>query len=236
MDRLVGLERRGFLMGVRRQGAIGRILMLAFVFGVVGVSHPAEAKKKRPMKIEMTGVKSFDKVFKKAREADRKLKSAERNVRQSKQALRKALKLSKKTTYVQGLKELKVRAKGKLTVVMQGGVPVLKAREAVPTDVMAGIEAVNTLSKTIPGSLRDLKAVSAASRSMYSRARKFPNNIQKELSSTGADGLIALIFKAPKIAKVTLRNVKIIGGMPKRAASVSKDLGQISNSIRKTFM
>ncbi len=223
-------------MGTVSSGRVRTFAMLAFVVGALGVSHPVEAKKKRVAKIELTGVKSFDKVFKKAREADRKLKSAERNVRKSKQALRKALKLGKKTTYVQGLKELKVRAKGKLTVVMQGGVPILKAKEAVPTDVMAGIEAVNTLSKSIPASLRDLKAVTSASTSMYKRARKFPTNIRQELASAGADGLIALIFKAPKIAKITLRNVKVIGGMPKRAASVSKDLGQISNAIRKTFL
>jgi len=222
-------------MKVRRLGRLRRFTLLTLVIGAMGVSQPAEAKKKRSTKIEMTRVKSFDKVFKKAKEADRKLKSAERNVRTSKQALRKALKLGKKTTYVQGLKELKVRAKGKLTVVMAGGVPVLKAKEAVPTDVMAGIEAVNTLSKSIPASLRDLKAVTAASRSMYKRAKKFPNNIRSELATKGADGLIALIFRAPKIAKTTLKNLKIIGSMPKRATSVSKDLGQISGAIRKTF-
>jgi hypothetical protein len=223
-------------MGMRGLGKARGLLVLAVMVAAMGVSPQAEAKKKRAAKIEMTGVKSFDKVFKKAREADRKLKSAERNVRRSKQALRKALKLGKKTTYVQGLKELKVRARGKLTVVMQGGVPVLKAKEAVPTDVMAGIEAVNTLSKSIPASLRDLKAVTSASTSMYKRAKKFPNNITTELSTMGADGLISVLFRAPKIAKITFRNLKVIGGMPKRAASVSKNLGQISNSIRKTFL
>jgi hypothetical protein len=223
-------------MSSRGLGRLRGIMLLALMVGSVGVSHPAEAKKKRVAKIEMTGVKSFDKVFKKAREADRKLKSAERNVRKSKHALRKALKLGKRTTYVQGLKELKGRAKGKLTVVMQGGVPILKAKEAVPTDVMAGIEAVNTLSKSIPSSLRDLKAVTQASTSMYKRANRFPSNIRAELATMGADGLVSLIFKAPKIAKTTLRNIKVIGGMPKRAATVSKDLGQISNAIRKTFL
>ena len=210
---------------------------LLLLSGTSFYSGPADAKKKkRPQTVELTGVKSFDKVFRKAREAERKLKSAERNVRKSKQAFRKALKLGKKTTYIQGLRELKARAKGKLTVVMQGGVPTLKAREAVPTDVMAGINAVNVLSKSIPAALRDMKDVSRASSAMYKRAKSFPNNIQAELASSGINGLVAIVFKAPKIAKTTVNNVKIIGSMPKRASVVSKDLGQISNSIRKTFM
>ncbi len=214
-----------------------RFCFLMMVVTAAVYSSPVEAKKKkRPQTVELTGIKSFDKVFRKAREAERKLKSAERNVRKSKQAFRKALKLGKKTTYVQGLKELKARAKGKLAVVMQGGVPTLKAKEAVPSDVMAGINAVNTLSKSIPAALRDMKNVSRASSAMYKRAKSFPNNIQSELASSGVDGLVAIVFKAPKIAKTTVNNLKIIGAMPKRASVVSKDLGQISNSIRKTFM
>ena len=213
-----------------------RVLMLCGIVGIAFHSAPVEAKKKRSNTVELTGLKSFDKVFKQAREADRKLKSAERNVRKSKVALRKALKLGNKSTYVQGLKELKVRAKGKIAVVMQGGVPTLKAKDAVPSDVLAGITAVNTLSKSIPASLRDMKQVTSASRKMYSQARRFPNNIRSELASKGTDGLVAVIFKAPKIAKTTLKNLKVISAMPKRASTVSRDLGQISNAIRKTFM
>ena len=213
-----------------------QLFLLTVFLGAGMYGHPVEAKKKKTQSVELTGVDSFDKVFRKAREAERTLKSAERNVRKSKQSFRKSLKLGKKTTYIQGLKELKGRAKGKLTVVMKGGVPTLKPKDAVPSDVMAGIEAVNALSKSIPAALRDMKDVSRASTAMYKRAKQFPNNIQAELASGGADGLIAILFKAPKIAKTTVSNLKIIGAMPKRASVVSQDLGQISNSIRKTFM
>ena len=224
------------MSGLFNKVRMGRSVMLLAFLCVAFTSHPVEAKKKRTQSIEMTGIQSFDKVFRKAREADKSLQSAERNVRKSKNALRKALKLTKKTTYVQGLKELKQRAMGKITVVMQGGVPTLKAREAVPSDVMAGINAVNTLSKSIPSSLRDMKQVTAASTAMYKRAKNFPSNIQAELASKGSDGLVAVIFKAPKIAKTTVKNLKVMRTLPKRSATVSKDLGQMSNAIRKTFM
>ena len=221
-------------------GMLNRVGMKQVVFflGLCCValqSHPVEAKKKRKQSIEMTGIQSFDKVFRKAKDADKKLRSAERNVRTSKQALNKALKLGKKTTYIQGLNELKKRARGKITVVMQGGVPTLKAKDAVPSDVMAGIKAINTLSKSIPASLRDLKEVTAASRAMYKRARSFPKNIQAELAAKGVDGLAAVVVKAPKIAKTTVKNLKVMGAIPTRSAAVTKDLGQMSNAIRKTF-
>ena len=214
---------------------VQRAIMLVVFLGLVVGSPPADAKQKRPQSIEMTGIQSFDKVFRKAKEANRDLQSAERNVRKSKNALRKALKLGKKATYVEGLRELKQRAKGKISVAMQGGVPTLRAREAVPSDVLAGIKAVNTLSKSIPASLRDMKRVTSSSTAMYKRAKNFPRNIQAELASKGTNGLVAVIFKAPKIAKTTVRNLRIMSTLPKRSASVSRDLGQISNAIRKTF-
>ena len=214
----------------------GRVILMLTCLVVALTSHPVEAKKKRSHTIELTGIQSFDKVFRKAMEADRKLRSAERNVRKSKNALRKALKLAKGTTYIEGLQELKQRARGKISVAMQGGVPTLKARDAVPSDIMAGITAVNTLSRSIPSSLRDMKQVTSASTAMYRQARKFPSNIRSELGSKGVDGLKAVVFKAPKIAKTTLRNLKVMSTLPKRSATVSRDLGRISNAIRKTFM
>ena len=94
------------------------IFMMVSLLGMGLISADAEAKKKKkkgaPTTIVMTGVKSFDKVFKQAKKANKKLKAAQSDLRESKIALRSALKLGKKSTYVDGLKELKRRAKGKV--------------------------------------------------------------------------------------------------------------------------
>lgn len=221
------------------QHAFGRraplFIFLAAVLSMSLVSQPALAKKKRSSTIQLTGIQSFDKVFKKARTADKKLKSAETSLRKSKRALRQTLKLSKKSTYTAGLLELKRRANGKLRVAMVGGVPSLKASEAVPTEIQASIDAINTLTKSIPSTVRDLKSVVRSSTKMYNQSRKFPTNIQRELRSKGLDGLWALVVKAPKITKKTFRNLKVIGGMPKRATTVNTELAQISASLVKTF-
>ncbi len=210
-------------------------LVLVALLGAIAFSPPAEAKRKRTRAIQMTGVQSFDKVFKKARTANKRLRSAEKNLRDSNTALRQTLKLSRKSTYVQGLRELKRRANGKLRVVMVGGTPRLKATDAIPSEIQKSIDAINTLTTTMPQSVRDLKNVTLSSRQMYKQARNFPTNIRRELSSNGIDGMFAVVVKSPRIAKRTYRNAKVIGAMPKRAANVSTELAQISTALVKTF-
>jgi len=209
--------------------------LLTAVLGLSFTSPAAEAKRKRARAIQMTGVQSFDKVFKKARITNKRLRSAEQNLRASKLALRQSLKLGKQSTYVQGLRELKRRANGKLRVVMVGGTPRLRATDAVPTEIQRSIEAVNSLTVRIPQSIRDLRAVSRSSKQMYKQSRKFPSNIRRELSRKGVDGLWSIIVRAPRIAKRTHKNLKVIGAMPKRAAKVSGDLANISSTIVSTF-
>jgi len=211
------------------------VLPLLAVIGLGTVGAPAEAKRKRTQAIQMTGVQSFDKVFKKAKTANKRLRSAERNLRDSKVALRQTLKLKKRTTYVEGLRELKRRANGKLRVVMVGGTPRLKATDAVPTEILKSIQAINRLTVSMPQSVNDLKAVSKASKKMYNQGRRFPANIQRELSRKGIDGIWSIVVRSPRIAKRTHQNLKVIGGMPKRAARVSSELAQISTTLVQSF-
>jgi len=213
--------------------------MMVSLLGIGLISADAEAKKKKkkgaPTTIVMTGVKSFDKVFKQAKKANKKLKAAQSDLRESKIALRSALKLGKKSTYVDGLKELKRRAKGKVKLYMNKGQLQLKAKDGVPTDVKNGVDAVNKLTKTIPSSIRNLKGVAVESKKMFKKAQKFPANLRKELGSQGIDGLIDLVFKAPKIAKKTVRNVRVISAMPKRAGKTTSELTKISATIKDIF-
>ncbi|MEC9391804.1 MAG: hypothetical protein VX944_17160 [Myxococcota bacterium] len=221
----------------RRQSSnkVRLAMLLTAALGMSLASPVAEAKRKRARAIQMTGIQSFDAVFKKARTTNKRLRSAEQNLRASKVALRQSLKLSKQSTYVQGLRELKRRANGKLRVVMVGGTPRLRAMDAVPTEIQRSIEAVNALTVRIPDTVRDLRAVSRSSKQMYNQSRKFPRNIQRELSRKGVDGLWSIVVRSPRIAKRTHKNLKVIGGMPKRAARVSGDLADISSSLVNTF-
>lgn len=215
------------------------VLMMTVVLGLGLISADAEAKKKRkggaPTHIRMTGVKSFDKVFKQARKANNKLKAAQSDLRQSKVALRSALGLSKRATYVQGLRELKRRADGKLRIWVDGGRVQLKATDAIPSDVRKGVDAVNELTRSIPSAVRNLNGVRKESTKMFKKAQRFPSNMQRELGQQGIDGLWDLLFRAPKITRKTIHNVRVIGAMPKRAAQTSSELVQVSTTIKDIF-
>lgn len=214
--------------------AMFAVMALSFTL-TTSPAHAKKKKKKKKARIEMTGIKSFDKVFKQAKKADTKIRSAERNLRKSRKALRSALKLKKTATYTDALQVLKKKAQGKVTVALSGKVPTLKAKEALPTEIMNSIEAINTLTKTIPASINDLKAAAVASKKMVKHAKKFPTSIQKELMSKGVQGLGAVVFKLPKITKTVMRNLKIMSSMPKRSISVSKELAQISSTVAREF-
>ena len=215
------------------------VLMVTAVLGLGLISADAEAKKKRkkgpPTHIRMTGVKSFDTVFRQARKANNKLKAAQSDLRESKVALRSALGLGKRSTYVQGLRELKRRADGKLRVWVDGGRVQLKATDAIPSDVQKGVDAVNQLTRSIPSAVRNLNGVRNESTKMFKKAQRFPNNMQRELGRQGIDGLWDLLFRAPKITRKTLHNVRVIGAMPQRAARTSADLVQVSTTIKDIF-
>ena len=213
------------------------VLFLTVLFGVTILAGEVSAKKKKntpPNAIVMTNVQSFDKVFRQAQSANGKLKAAQASIRTSKIALRSALKLKKRSTYLQGLKQLKRRARGKIKVFMTQGKLQIKATDAVPTDVRKGIRAVNQLTKTIPSSLKNLKGVSTDSKRMAKQVENFPVNLQAELKRQGDNGL-TLASKMPKATRVTLNNIKVIGSMPKRAMRTTTELIQITKMIQEVF-
>jgi len=211
------------------------MLMLTLVLGGGPALAKKKKKKKKIYKIEMTGIDTFDAVFKPARKMDNKIRSANRNVRKSKKALTKALKLSKGTTYTEGLKELKRKGKKYIKVVQSGGMPRLSVKSAAPDDIKQGVDAVNTLLKKVPAAIKDVNSAAEASDDLVKAAMKFPQQIQSELAKTGSSGLIALVTKVPKLSKTVLRNLRTMKSIPGRAADTTKDLGKISNTIVKTF-
>ena len=70
---------------------------------------------------------------------------------------------------------------------------------------------------------------------MFKKARRFPKNMQRELGRQGIDGLWALLFRAPKITRKTLHNIRVIGAMPQRAGKTSAELVQVSATIKDIF-
>ncbi len=218
-----------------------RIFAVLFLTLALG-SGPALAKKKKKKKkkskthmIEMTGIDAFDAVFKKAKKLDNKVRNANRKVRKSKKALVKALKLGKKSTYGDALKELKKKGKKHIKVAKKGGVPKLSVKKSAPADIKNGVDAVNTLLKNMPGAISDMKGATTASVGLVQEAVKFPDRMKAELAKQGSTGLMAMVTKLPKMGRTVLRNLQTMKSIPGRAADTISDLGSISNQVVKTF-
>jgi hypothetical protein len=218
---------------------IDRMMALCVVAGWGGLlmapSGTAWAKKNSgPQEIEMTDIKSFDKVFRSAREIDRKVTSAEKEVDRSQKNLNKALGIKNDEPIGKALAQLNKRADHKISVVMDGTVPKLKATDAVPKNVSDGIDAVNKMTRGFVGSVSDLSGAADEAKKLKTKAQKMPADLRGEMQKDGA-GWIELIFKLPKTAKTLTGNTAIILSLPGRTTRVVKTMTEVVGSVKSEF-
>jgi hypothetical protein len=152
-----------------------RPLVLLALAGMLSMSPaaPVAAAAKNSSQIANIGIRSFDKVFREARQINNTLTSAQQTRTSARQNLNSVLGLSPKSSFESSLRELRSRADGKIKVVSRGGTPTLQASDAVPSDVSSAISAANsaiTDYKSLLTSLADLpedcQALAKRSRSL----------------------------------------------------------------------
>lgn len=216
--------------------SLARLLAVLVLVGAVGLTDAEAARKKgkgkkKNVNVELTGVRAFDDVFVRVREIDRRLNKAEKLLRTGRQDLNTALGLKKKSTFTQGIAELRKRADGKLAVVMKGNKPTLQATDAVPTKVQAGIDAVNRLTNNISTSMEELAGVPKEARALVQQAQVFPQRLKQELEADP----ITTLFKAPKVAKTLKGNLKVTSELPKRSTKVMGRMNDMVTVVRKEF-
>jgi hypothetical protein len=225
-----------------------RLLAVAALTLTLAVS-PALAKKKKgkkkkkaktteSSKIKQTKINSFDKVFDQAKLMDNKVISAENRVAKSKKALQTVLKISKKKTYKDTIRELK-KYKKHIKMAQKGKVPRLSIKSTTPKkvrkDLKKAIKAVNTLMDNMPAAINDLKDAAVASKELSVQAKKFPDQLRAELAKKGQTGLWAMVTTIPKTGGIIMKNLKIMSTIPGRSARTTKELAEISSTIVKTF-
>jgi hypothetical protein len=231
----------------QRTGGMALRLLAVVALTLTLTISPALAKKKKKKKkkkavassqIKKTQIESFDAVFTKAKLMDNKVISAERRVAKSKKALQTALKLSKKQTYKDCIRELK-KYKKHVKMVQKGKVPRLTIKSTAPKkmkkDLKKAIKSINTLMDNMPAAVVDLKDAAKASVELSKEAKKFPNELKAELSQMGDGGLWAMVTTLPKTGRIIMKNLKIMGTIPGRSANTTKELADISSTIVKTF-
>ncbi len=200
----------------------------------MGPANTAWAKKGASQEVELTDIKSFDKVFRSAREIDRKVTSAEKEVDRSQKNLNKALGIKNDEPIGKALAQLNRRADRKISVVMDGSVPKLKATDAVPKNVEEGIDAVNKMTRGFVGSIADLSGAAEESKTLKKRAQAMPGNLKDEMKKDGA-GWLDLIFKLPKTAKTLTHNTAVIASLPGRSTRVVKEMTEVVSAVKSEF-
>ena len=186
---------------------------------------PALAKKKKKKKkaahVQLTGVKSLDRVFKPLKKIDQKVTKAQKNRRKGKESINAALGLKKGTSLPAAISHLKKEAAGKVRVKMKGGSPTLEATDALPPDIREGVEAVNVLLKSYPTAVKELAGVPKQATKLVKQAKALPKALKSELTSNPTQAITIL-----RNVGTVKDNIKVATQLPKRATKVTKGLNK----------
>lgn len=181
--------------------------------------------------VQLTGIEAFDSVFSRVAEIDLRLVSAEQLLTQGKKDLNSALDLKRGTPFSEAITELKSRANGKLTLAMKGNLPKLEATDAVPTNVQNAIDAVNSLTDGIIGTVDNLVGIPDEAQKLIKQSKKFPDRLKDEITTDP----ISAIFKAPKVLKTLKGNTEITVGLPSRSTKVVGRMNDMVSVVRTEF-
>ena len=218
-------------------------LLLGFVvLSSVGGSQDAFAAKKHNKKmrsrpaaaadIERVGVQSIDRFFGDARNIDTRLDRAQTARRKGRLGVNAALGLDKGTALKDALRELKVRGKGNLSVVMRGGVPQLKPGSMLPSDLTTAVDAVNRATSGYAAALKDLAGVPRKTASMVKKSRQLPKKLKNHYIDNFNPLEIPQLFQQTRTVK---NNIKVMRDMPSRSRQVVKGLNKDIRLLVDTF-
>ena len=185
----------------------------------------------KKLNIKATGIKTLDDFFGQAAKIDKKLDKAQRERRTGRTAIAAAVGLEKKATLPAAITELKAKAKGKVKLSMIQGVPQLKPKDAMPSDVNAGIEAVNTALASYAQAVKSLAGTPKAAAALVSKAQQMPAKLKEEFSNFNPLQLPAQI----RGLKALRNNLRVTSSLPKRTVTVVKGINTDIKMIVETF-
>ena len=182
--------------------------------------------------IKKTGIKELDPTFMKAKAIHDDLDNIHSSLKSANTNLATALSMPANTSLSDSLTELKKRGNNKINTVLEDGKwPKLKASDAVPSDVQAGIDAVNSLIDALKTSESTLAGMPAASKELVASAEKLPNKVGlKTLTSNNIS-----ITKLPKVGKKVKNNMKAVKSTPERVERVEKQTTSMATQVLEVF-
>lgn len=208
---------------------IAALLVLGGASDAHAKGKKKKGKKKGAAKVELTGIPSVDKVFKQLKKLDNTVSKAAKHRNKVHKSINTALGL-KNASFAQALAHLKTESKGKVRVTMQGSVPQLKATDALPDNIVAGIEAINTGFKHYPQAIKEIAKIPKQTKTLTKKIKAAPQEIKSEFLSNPT-----LAFKVPKGLKSTKNNLGIAKTLPKRSKTVVKGMNSDTKLVVNTF-
>lgn len=191
---------------------------------VIGLPSTAEAKKSKKNKVahvELTGVKALDKVFKPLKKLDKLVTKAQKARRKGAASISTALGLKQGTSLAAAMKHLRNQVAGKVKIKLQGGTPQLKATDALPPKIAAGVEATNTVIQSYAEAISSLAKVPKQAQKLIKQAQQLPTQLKNDLLANPAQAITIA-----KNLGVVKNNIKAATQIPKRATKVTKNLNK----------
>jgi hypothetical protein len=162
--------------------------------------------------IELTGIDSFDNVFREARDLDERFDSAKAALDSGRATLNSALGLAEGTPFADAIADLQAKAQGKLQVAVdEGGGLSLQASDAVPANVQAAVDSLNATLSSYKTAVSDLTGAKDDITSLVNATKSFPSQLQSDFKS-----LDLSLNEVPGKLQTVRDNVRIIGNMPER--------------------
>jgi len=189
---------------------------------------PADAAAPVALEMTMLGIADVDNVFQQAVEPLQIVREARTAVDNVSKNLGTALGLTAGTPISDALNDLKGKAEGKINVAIgEGGMPTLAAGDAVPANVQAGIDAVNS-------SMREISA-------LVPKLASLPDQFKQVATSAAAINPQSLIssgvkpLEAPKLMKTIGANLKVLSNAPAEITGLMKSIDDLKSSLSSTF-
>lgn len=183
-----------------------------------------------PIVLEMTtvGIADVDNVFQQAVEPLQIIRETRTAVDNVTKNLATALGLTATGSLSDALNDLKSKAEGKINVAIgEGGMPTLAASDAVPANVQAGIDAVNS-------SVREISA-------LVPKLASLPDQFKQIATTAAAINPQSLIssgvkpLEAPKMMKTIGANAKVLSSAPNEITGLLKSIDDLKSSLSSTF-
>lgn len=200
-----------------------------------GGSALAKGTRETPEGIELTGIKSFDKVFRKVDGIDQRLTNAERDLQSGQQQLNTSLELKRGAPFSDAIAELKERAEGKLELsVSTMSAPTLSTTDAVPSNVQRSVDALNALTLDVTSALDELSGIGPEIDALVRKTGDMPANLREEFKKDSGS-LLSMLFELPKTSKTLSHDLAVTRELPGRAVAVTEEMTALLDIVHSEF-